>query len=301
MTRCQACGKEEPAQAICSVCGKTYCSEHVSRQNHNCFVDPRGVNMGEGQARVYTRTYGSGASKETNPPKADYYDKDRFEQQHGYTAARSPPLWKKILSSPTYMIILICAVMQIIELGAVLFQNPICLIIYDMCILRSSIDYIIARPWTLITHMFMHSPTDIFHILFNMIVLYSFGRYLEKLIGNKSFVFMYLVSGIVAALGFILIEGNTGVGLVGASGAIYGVLGAVAAINPNLQIYMFFVPIPIKIKYMVLVYAFISVLFMGGGSLIAHAAHLSGLIIGLAFGYYYRNRLKDKMRQQNSY
>ncbi|WNY29055.1 Rhomboid protease GlpG [Methanimicrococcus stummii] len=293
MTRCQACGKEETAQSICSVCGKTYCSDHISRQNHNCFVDPRGVNMGG--TRVYTKTYGSGAAKETNPPKADYYDNDQFEHRFGYTATRSPPLWKKIISSPTYIIILICAFMQMIALGAVIFDNPILIYIYNSMVLYSDWSYIIARPWTLITHMFLHSATDIFHILFNMIVLYSFGRYLEKLIGNKSFVMMYLISGIVAALGFVLIEGNTGVGLVGASGAVFGVLGAVAVINPNLQVLVFV--IPMKIKYMVVLYALISVLFIGDGSMIAHAAHLSGLLVGLAFGYYYRNRLRNQMKQ----
>ncbi|WNY24133.1 Rhomboid protease GlpG [Methanimicrococcus hongohii] len=294
MTKCQACGKEETAQEICSVCGKTYCSDHISRQNHNCFVDPRGVNMG-GRTRVYTGTYGTGAAKETNPPKADYYDTDQFEQRHGYTAARSPPLWKKILNSPTYIIIIICVILQLVALGAIIFNNSALAFIYNSLVLYSSFDYILARPWTLITHMFLHSPTDIFHLLFNMITLYFFGRYLEQIIGKKSFVLMYLVSGVVAAIGFILLEGNTGVGLVGASGAIYGVLGAVTVINPNLKVFVYF--IPMKIKYMIVIFVIISLMFMGDGSMIAHAAHLSGIVIGLAFGYYYRNKLREKTRQ----
>lgn len=300
MTKCQTCGKEEPAQEICSVCGKTYCSDHISRQNHSCFVDPKGVHIGQGKTRVYVRTYGAGASKETNPPRADYYDNDQFEQRYGYTATRAPPLWKKILTSPTYVIIIICILLQLVALGAVLFQIPLLAYIYNMLVLHSGIEYILARPWTLITHMFLHSPTDIFHLLFNMITLYFFGTYLEKLIGNKSFILMYLISGIVAALGFILIEGNTGVGLVGASGAIFGVLGAVAFIDPNLQVFVYF--IPMKIKYMIVIFALISLFFIGGNgsSMIAHAAHLSGLIVGLAFGYYYRNRLKDRLRQNYS-
>lgn len=292
MTKCQTCGKEEPAQPICGVCGKTYCSDHISRQNHNCFVDPRSVNMG--QTRVYVKTYGTGAAKETNPPKADYYDKDKFEQKYGYDAVREPPLWKKILSSPTYVIIIICAVMQMIAFGATIFQIPACAYIYNMLTLHSSFEYILQRPWTLVTHMFLHDAYSIMHILFNMITLYFFGTYLEKLIGKKQFVLMYLISGIVAAVGFILIEGNTGVGLVGASGAIYGVLGAIVILNPNLRVYVYF--IPMKIKYMIIIFALISLLFMGNGTLIAHAAHLSGLLVGLAFGYYYRNRARDRLR-----
>ena len=295
MTKCQACGKEEPAQQICNVCGKTYCDDHILRQDHNCFVDPRGIDMGG--TRVYVKTYGDGAAKKTNPPNADYYDKDMFEQKYGYDAVREPPLWKKLISRPTYVIILICALLQIVAVLGVF--NETFAAIYQFLMLRSSFDYIIARPWTLITHMFLHSQLGIFHILFNMFILFSFGPYLERLIGKKQFIFMYLIAGIVAALGFILVEGNTYVGLVGASGAVYGVLGAISIINPNLRVYVYF--IPMKIKYMILIFILISLLFMGSSSLIAHAAHLSGIFVGLAFGYYYRNRLKDKMRGQNDY
>ena len=294
MTKCQACGKEESAQAICGVCGKTYCADHIPRQNHNCFVDPKGFNAG--QTRVYVKTYGTGASKGTNPPKTDYYDNDRFEEKHGYTASRSPPLWKKILGSPTYVIILICLLLQAVAILGLF--NPFFDSIYNALVLRTSIESIISRPWTLITHMFLHSQFDIFHILFNMMVLYFFGSYLEKLIGKKSFVFMYLISGIVAALGFIIFEGNATVGLVGASGAVYGVLGAVAVLDPNLKVYVYF--IPMKIKYMIVIFALISILFMGGGSMIAHAAHLSGIVVGIAFGSYYRDKLKKRYRQNNS-
>ena len=294
MTKCNACGKEEAVQPICGTCGKTYCEEHIQRQNHNCFVDPKGVSGG--QTRVYVKTYGTGGAKKTNPPNANYYDEDQFEQKYGYAKARSPPFWKKIINSPTYVIILICAFLQGIALCGMVGVSS-CAFIYNSLVLYSGFEYILARPWTLITHMFLHSPNNITHILFNMVTLFFFGPYLEKLIGKKSFVFMYFVSGIVAAIGFILFEGNTGNGLVGASGAIYGVLGAVAVLNPNLQVFVFF--IPMKIKYMIVFFALISIFMMGGsGSTIAHAAHLSGLIIGLGFGYYYRNPLKEKIKQK---
>jgi len=296
MTKCQACGKEEPAYQICDVCGKTYCADHISRQSHNCFIDPKGVNTGG--TRVYSKTYGTGAAKGTTPPKADYYDKDKFEQKYGYDAVREPPLWKKAASSPTYVIIAICALLQLVALLG-LFNGTFDSV-YQFLMLKSDFAYILARPWTLITHMFLHSQAYIFHILFNMFVLFSFGPYLERLIGKKQFVFMYLASGIIAAVGFIAFEGNTGIGLVGASGAVYGVLGAVAMLSPNLRVYVYF--IPMKIKYMIIIFIFISLLFMGSSSsLIAHAAHLSGIIVGLAFGHFYRRRLKGKMRGQNDY
>jgi len=294
MTKCQACGKEEPAQALCGVCGKTYCSDHLPRPNHNCFVDPKGVNMGA--ERVYVKTYGSGASKKTNPPKADYYDTDQFEQQYGYAEKRSPPLWKTILTSPSYLIILICFVLQIVAVLG--FFSPAFDQIYNLLVLHADLGYMLVRPWTLITYMFLHG--GLVHILFNMMTLYFFGPYLEKLIGKKQFVLMYLISGVVAAIGFILFEGNTGAGLVGASGAVCGVLGAVAILNPNLQVYVYF--IPMKIKYMIVLYALVSILLMrGDGGMIAHAAHLSGIIIGVAFGQYYKNKVRDRLKQQYKY
>ena len=287
MTKCKACGKDETAQAICTVCGKTYCGDHISRQNHNCFIDPRGVNIGQNHG--YVKTYGTGASKGTNPPKTDYYDKDNFEEKHGYTKSRTPSIWKSIFDSPTYVIIIICLILQVVAfLG--LF-NPFFDSIYESLVLKANFESIMSRPWTLITHMFLHSQTDMFHILFNMMTLYFFGTYLEKIIGKKLFVIMYLISGIVAALGFVLIEGNSSIGLVGASGAIYGVLGMVAVLDPNLKVYVYF--IPMKIKYMIVIFALLSIVLMNNdGSLIAHAAHLSGMVVGLVWGYYYRNRLK---------
>lgn len=194
------------------------------------------------------------------------------------------------------MIILICAILQVVAfLG--LFNESFNYI-YQILVLRSGFEYIIARPWTLITHMFLHDQFGVFHILFNMITLYFFGTYLEKIIGKRSFIIMYLISGIVAALGFILFQDpNVSVGLVGASGAIFGVLGAVAVLNPNLQVYVYF--IPMKIKYMIVIFALISLLLMGNdGSMIAHAAHLSGIVVGLGFGYYYRNRLRHQNQQK---
>jgi len=255
-----------------------------------------------GQGRVYVKTYGAGAAKGTNPPKANYYDTDQFEQRHGYAEKRALPLWKSILTSPTYIIILICVLFQIVATLGRYDPTSIFFQIYDLLVLRADLGYILVRPWTLITHMFLHDRFGIFHILFNMMTLYFFGPYLEKLIGKKSFVIMYLVSGVVAAIGFILFEGNINVGLVGASGAVSGVLGAVAILNPNLKVYVYF--IPMKIKYMIVFYALISILFMmsfmgTSSSLIAHAAHLSGIIIGLAFGLYYKKRIVNRIRQQH--
>ncbi|WNY26003.1 rhomboid family intramembrane serine protease [Methanolapillus millepedarum] len=300
MTKCHACGKEEPAQPVCNVCGKTYCEEHISQNRHICFKDPKGVNVGNGTARVYVKTYGTGAAAGTNPPKADYYDQDNFEKKHGYSAKRRDSLWKMIFGSPTYTIILICVLMQIIEVIGFVFNFTPFLYVFYYLSLQPNLPFITSYPWSLVTHMFLHAPVNITHILFNMMTLFFFGTYLEKVIGKKAFIATYLVSGIVAAIGFVAVEiltsGPSTVPLVGASGAIMGVLAAIAIINPNLQVYIYF--IPAKIKYLIIFYAIFDFVFMGSGDSIAHAAHLSGLFIGLWIGYYYRKKLRSRRPQE---
>ncbi|MDV0447730.1 Rhomboid protease GlpG [Methanosarcinaceae archaeon Ag5] len=300
MTKCHACGKEETAQPVCDVCGKTYCEDHISRNNHICFTDPKGVNVGNGNARVYVKTYGTGAAAGTNPPKADYYDRDNFEKKNGYAAKRGGSIWKTIFDSPTYTVILICVILQIIGSIGYFFNFMPFWIIWRILALESNFEYALHYPWTLITSMFLHDLGNITHILFNMITLFFFGTYLERVIGKKAFVTTYLVSGVVAAVGFIAVEvmtaGPSTTLLIGASGAIMGVLAAIAIINPNLQVYIYF--IPAKIKYLIVLYAIMDFVFMGSGDSIAHAAHLSGLFVGLWIGYYYRKKLRNKRPQE---
>ncbi|MDD4094156.1 MAG: rhomboid family intramembrane serine protease, partial [Methanothrix sp.] len=102
-------------------------------------------------------------------------------------------------------------------------------------------DYVIQRPWTLLTHMFIHANFD--HLFWNMIVLFFFGTELERRVGERKFLEIYIVSGIVAAIGQMMIAGGS---MLGASGAIYGVMGCLAIIAPEIRVLLFFV-IPLSI------------------------------------------------------
>ncbi len=161
-------------------------------------------------------------------------------------------------------------------------------------------------PYQIFTHMFTHAPFPmIFHILFNMLVLWMFGRVLENIWGAKRFLFFYLACGIGAAAFHLLIQylrseylllpavlnvnqtgfdkyGGALAGVIGASGAIMGVMAAFAYLFPNTQLYIM-AAIPVKAKWAVLGYVAID-LFGGAGSMkgdnIAHFAHLGGAITG---------------------
>lgn len=147
------------------------------------------------------------------------------------------------------------------------------------------------RPYQIITHMFTHAAYTpygsiiFFHILFNMITLWMFGRILENLWGSKRFLNFYLLCGLGAAAAHLLVEyltGNQSMA-VGASGAIMGVAVAFAYLFPNTPLYLMFIPIAIKAKWAMI--AFIAYdLFSGianfGGDNVAHFAHLGGAITG---------------------
>jgi membrane associated rhomboid family serine protease len=140
------------------------------------------------------------------------------------------------------------------------------------------------RPWTLLTHMFVHASFD--HLFWNMLFLFFFGTELERRIGERRFLAVYLISGIAAALAQIFVFPGV---LVGASGALYGVLGCLALIAPEIRVLIFFA-IPLSIRWAVVLFALIDFLMMGSADSIAHMAHISGLFIGLAYGYILRRR-----------
>lgn len=147
---------------------------------------------------------------------------------------------------------------------------------------------ILRQPWSIITYMFLHA--GLMHILFNMIGLYFFGPRLEARIGSRDFILMYLLSGIVGAgLSFFF---SPGAAIVGASGAVFGVLYGFAHYWPHERIYIWGV-LPVPARGMVLGLAALSIWFgiSGGGAGVAHFAHLGGFAGG--WGYL-------KIREQRS-
>lgn len=169
------------------------------------------------------------------------------------------------------------------------------------------------RVWQIVTYMFMHSPVSFAHILFNMFALYTFGSTLEYVMGSKRFLKFYMITGLGAlALQIIVqaIELYTATGsimplrdnvslvnqeqmnlvreiymgpMLGASGAIFGLLIAFGMIFPNAELFILFIPVPVKAKYIIPIYVVIE-LFLGvaqfSGDSVAHFAHLGGALFG---------------------
>ena len=171
------------------------------------------------------------------------------------------------------------------------------------------------KIWQPITYMFMHSPGTFMHIFFNMFALYMFGGVLESRWGAKRFLNFYLITGLgalglqwaVQAFEVYQIAGTAMPGqalyhlqnlteaqvqtligiyngpMLGASGAVFGLLVAFGMLYPNTELYILFIPVPIKAKYIIPVYILFE-LSMGvarvQGDSVAHYAHLGGALIG---------------------
>ena len=108
--------------------------------------------------------------------------------------------------------------------------------------------YILLRPWTAVTYMFLHDPNGLLHIGINMLMLYFFGPRLEERLGGRRFLALYFISGITAAL--ISIPLTPWARIVGASGAVYGVQLGFALHWPRQRIYIFGI-LPIEAWLMV--------------------------------------------------
>ena len=136
--------------------------------------------------------------------------------------------------------------------------------------------------WQPLTYMFLHG--GIWHLIINMVVLWMFGSEIERYWGRKEFLGYYFITGIGSGILTALFSLNSMVPVVGASGAIYGVLLAYGIMFPNRVIYLYFL-IPVKVKYFVLFIggiAFVSSL-TGGASTVSHLTHLSGMVIGFIY------------------
>lgn len=172
----------------------------------------------------------------------------------------------------------------------------------------AAMDFIALKPfnllsgkyvWTLLTSMFMHG--GIFHLFVNMFSLFFVGSFVEKILGKKRYFWLYILSGLFAGLFFVFLSflssSNLNTYAVGASGALFALIGFLMLLTPDQPVYLMFIPIPIKMKYaapgMLIVLWLISI---AGNIPIGNTAHLGGLIAGLAYGIYIKMKYPNKSK-----
>ena len=310
MGDCSKCGKKAMT-FTCRYCGEKFCAEHRLPENHDC----------------------GGLEEEIEKEKEQseekwFEDKESKDEQETRTVNAStrrskPGLGESIINSlkSNYTLAIISVTVFAFFLQIMLPES----LVVNFFALSPAINHVLYRPWTIVTVMLLHG--GLFHLLANMITFYFFGTPVEKAVGGRELLKLYIGAGVVASLGFIGFRNllysiygaeiaakslfgmqfasmNT-LGLaVGASGAVVAFVGAVAMLYPEAEVLLYFV-IPMKIKTAVYAFggleAFNLAAKLMGYSLpvignFASSAHLAGLLIGLWYG----RKLRDKQRRRTS-
>ncbi|MEX0721902.1 MAG: rhomboid family intramembrane serine protease [Balneolaceae bacterium] len=144
-----------------------------------------------------------------------------------------------------------------------------------------------TQPWRLVTYMFLHA--GFLHFLFNMLWLWWMGKAVEETVGPRSFTVIYFAAGILGAVLDAAIAAVFGAALViGASGAVTGILVAFAMLYPTAPIMLFLFP-PIQARYFVAGWIAIDILFLGSADGVARLVHLGGALGGYLSIKAYKN------------
>lgn len=152
------------------------------------------------------------------------------------------------------------------------------------------IDFVL-RPWTAITYAFAHNLRYIWHIVFNMLFLYWFGRFIVEYLGNNKLISLYVLGALSGAvlyliafnlIGYYAQQSSSFPGMVGASGAVYAIVVGAATLLPNHSIHLMFLG-PVKIKYIAIFYIVLSLMGATGSNSGGNIAHLGGALIGYVY------------------
>ena len=179
----------------------------------------------------------------------------------------------------------------------------LCLIIFVIFIFQQLIstftnifildaNTVLTRPWTLITAVFLHS--NLVHLLYNLLGLALFGIILEDIIGTKKFLRLFFIAGLAASLASLPFYGR----VLGASGAIFGLIGMLAILRPRMVIWLYGMPMPMFIALMVWAAADIFGIFFPSGT--ANIAHLAGLAVGIIFGIISHRQYRENRPKKES-
>jgi membrane associated rhomboid family serine protease len=248
MANCTVCGKRIYLPFKCKFCGNSFCDEHRLPENHWCI----GLKSYQKDLRERGKILKPEPEIELKPVGIE---------------SRFIDLLSIFSHNYSYLLLLLISISFILQL--IPGYKELLILIPTL---------LLHRPWTLITHIFLHA--NFMHFLFNILFLIFFAPVLERKIGSAKFLLIFFASGVMAGIGHSL---TSIAPVLGASGALYGVFGALAVIEPRMTVYVYF--IPMKIGMAVVLFALMDFLLIGSGDMIAHAAHLSGLLVGLIAGY----------------
>jgi membrane associated rhomboid family serine protease len=164
-------------------------------------------------------------------------------------------------------------------------------IIHDQLSIPAPIQVFIQKPWTILTYAFVHDLNGIFHILFNMLVFYWFGKLFVEYLGSDKLIALYVLGALAGGVAYLLVYNTipfyierigTFNGMVGASAAVYAIVVATATLLPDYTFFLLFLG-PVRIKYIAGFYIVISFLGSVGENAGGNVAHLGGALMGFIY------------------
>jgi len=179
-----------------------------------------------------------------------------------------------------FFAVILCIIITIIYIFQLLYPS-----LTGDFLLNSSL--LASRPWTIVTAIFLHGSTT--HLLSNLFALGIFGLLLERIIGSKKFLVIFFATGIVANIFAAAFYSSS----LGASGAIFGIIGVLTVLRPKMAVWAFGVPMPMFIASV-----FWFVLDLAGvffPSDVANMAHIFGLAAGLAIGLAFKKKYREEV------
>jgi len=221
--------------------------------------------------------------------QADFHSRFRHAPQMRMSFPKISPVVKWLL---------------IINVGVFLISvtiKPLGFFIYEWGQLDATSLGRVLQPWRLITYQFLHHLGFVWHIFFNMIGLFFLGPVLERHWGGKRFLFFYLSCGVAGALFYLFLVAvgflSAGV-MVGASGAILGMLAACAILFPHFVVLILFFPVPIRVAAVGLTAVYLVTVLTKETNAGGDAAHLGGMAAGAlyVFSQSWREKFKLKIR-----
>ncbi|QKQ98977.1 rhomboid family intramembrane serine protease [Candidatus Nanohaloarchaea archaeon] len=312
MGECSKCGKQAMT-FTCRYCNDKFCSEHRLPENHDCEGLEEGVQQEKEETRKWFEEKKLKQETKHGQPKKQ---KSSFFRDAVNSLSRNATFGIITVTVISFMLQAVPGYVEFMQLSPALTQAAVEATnsAVEGTLLTTTL---VQQPWTLLTVMLLHS--GFLHIFANMVTFYFFGSVVERSIGAKETLKIYLISGLAASIGFVVfrnliyyIHDSAIVGglpvlspAVGASGAVVAFLGIVAMLYPEAEVLLYFF-IPMKIRTAVLAFGaieFVNLAFKLAGTtlpvigMFASSAHLTGLAVGLWYG----RKLQDRYGRKNSF
>ncbi len=197
--------------------------------------------------------------------------------------------WSKPNNAVVQIILINVIVFVIVRVSKVFFDisstTDVFYFLFRKLQLPADVGSMLLQPWSLVTYFFTHY--DFFHILFNMLFLYWFGRIIQEFLNSKRVISLYVLGGLFGGLLYIFIynlipfysERVAESIMLGASAGVFAIVVGAAVFMPNYTFFLIFLG-PVKIKYIAIFYVFMSFIGSTGGNAGGEIAHLGGAFIG---------------------